>query len=197
MKVTAVLLAVGLAGTAGAGAQQGAVPPVVNHSVSSAPGTGAQGQGSTVLTMTLSPCPVSIQAKHGPGSGMLVVRDPGGKRAPDDAQTQPSQHIHLILGTKEAPGAVGATVTARGFSARARMDNTAQQSVSDLRRTLDVSFAPEKDGAVAAEIVLPGFTAVTSIKLEALRFADGRTVDLAGRQTCVVTPDPFMLVAGK
>jgi hypothetical protein len=59
---------------------------------------------------------------------------------------------------------------------------------------MDVSFATEESGTLVAEIALAGFTAVKSIKLEALRYADGTSRDLAGVNLCTVTPDPFMLV---
>jgi hypothetical protein len=45
--------------------------------------------------------------------------------------------------------------------------------------------------------MLPGFTAVNSIKIEALEYADGSTRDLAGQRFCSVKPDPLMLVAGR
>ena len=156
--------------------------------------------GSTVLTIDVPDthlCPVGLQAKQGFGNGLVKVR-----HAPDvqpDNPNKPGQHIHLIV-TQPAdkpsgPQVVGATVTARGLSARPRVDKASGSGSSNVRRTLNVKFDAAADGSLSAEIDLPGFTAVRSIKIEALEYADRSTRDLAGLKVCTVAPDPLMLVA--
>jgi hypothetical protein len=120
-------------------------------------------------------------------------------QTPDaDTLAKPGQRIRLFLTGLPKTGKVSATVTVRGLSARGRMDRAANRGDSpDLRRTLNVTLTPEDEKTVGAELILPGFTAVKSVKLEALEFADGSTRDLAGVNVCTVAPDPLMLIAGR
>jgi hypothetical protein len=144
-------------------------------------------------------CPVGLQAKQGGATGLVKVR-----HAPDaqpEALAKPGQHIQLIITSPAdksfAPKVKGATVTARGLSARARIDKASGTGPADMRRTLNVTFTAEGDHSLTAELVLPGFTAVRSIKIEALEYADGSTRDFSGKKLCTVEPDPLMLIAGR
>ena len=157
-------------------------------------------------TPTSSSCPVAMQARQGSGSGLVMVKRDRPQDGDSSVDTRPGQRIHLILG--KLPGAYfpdpsqigAATVTVKGLSARGRLSLTLSPSgkgPSDLRRTLNVSFNIENDGAVSADLNLPGFTAVNSIMLESLSLKDGSTWKLADLKTCFVTPDRMMLVAGQ
>jgi hypothetical protein len=161
---------------------------------------------TTVATIRVSTCPVAMQAKQGSGSGLIMVR----KTGPDDGESalssKPSQRIHLIL--TRMPGAhfsdpqqiTGATVTAKGRSARGRLDPALDLSdirSSDLRRTLNVAFSADKDGTISADVILPGFTSVNSIRLDSVDLKDGSTWTLSDLKACVVTPDGIMLVASQ
>lgn len=160
-------------------------------------GMEASSVSGTEQAVTVLTCPVKLAAKQGGMSDLIRVR-----RAPESpAQTpaRPGQRIHLIVTNPDGASVskiVGATVTARGLSARARVDKASgSHGPAGLRRTLNVTFAPAGDHSLSTELVLPGFTAVTSIKVEALEYADGSTRDLSVQKLCVVQPDPFMLVA--
>jgi hypothetical protein len=167
--------------------------------------------GKTTKTMTVAIpahpfCPVAMQAKQGSGAGMVMVR----KAEPDSESKTPRQsfrpagRIHLILnrmpgGPLDVEQVAGATVTARGLSARGRIDTTPAvvgSPVPDLHRTQNVTFNRESDGTLYADLDLPGFTAVFSIRIDSLALKDGSTWTLDTKQGCVVTPDPLMLVAG-
>ena len=173
-------------------AQQTATPPAVQLA-----------NGNTVWFVNVpggQPCPVRLQARQS-GMGDLVKT----RQTPDtqaESNPRPTQRIRLIInplaGKAPATAVVGATVTARGFSARARIDNASSSNApSDIRRTLNITFRTESDHSLSAELVLPGFTAVNSIKLETIEYADGSTRDLFGKKFCTVAPDPLMLVAGR
>jgi len=119
---------------------------------------------------------------------------------------KPGQQIHLILGKISGadisdPGQIaGATVTVRGLSARGRLDRALDlmgNDSSDLTRTVNARFSIENDGAVSADLSLPGFTSVNSIKLESLNLKDGSTWTLGSLKACVVTPDRIMLIANQ
>jgi hypothetical protein len=158
----------------------------------------AQTPVSTVVIVPTPACPVSMQAKQGSDGGLVAVRH----RAPDAQPAPapgPSQHIRLVLARFPRENrVVSATVTVRGLSANSRITQTnlyAGEAPSDLRRTLDAVLTAEEDGTVSAELDLPGFTAVNSIRLQALTYADGSSWHVGYRQSCTVMPDLVMRVS--
>jgi hypothetical protein len=147
-----------------------------------------------------------MQAKQGSGSGLVKVRKDHSGDGESLLTAKPGQQIHLILG--KVPGAdisdpgqiAGATVTLKGLSARGHLDGALDlmgNDPSDLIRTVNVRFSTENDGTVSADLSLPGFTSVNSIKLDSLNLKDGSTWTLAGLKACVVMPDRIMLIANQ
>jgi hypothetical protein len=161
---------------------------------------------TTAVTIHIDSCPVAMQAKQGSGSVLVMVR----RDHPDDGESmlssKPGQRIHLILARmqgahfSDVQQITGATVTAKGLSARDRLEPALDLSgnpPSDLRRTLNVTFSTDKDGSISADVILPGFTSVNSIRLESVDLKDGSTWTLPDLKACVVAPDPLMLVAAQ
>jgi hypothetical protein len=192
----ALLAAQNAAPTAGAGA---------HNTVTITTSDGKTSKTSVDTVPFGSSCPVSMQAKQGSGSGLVMVH----KAQPRDAEpltpAKPGQHIHLILGKIPSDAfslqlVTGATVTARGLSARDRLNRTVEvfgDPNSDLARTLDVTFARENDGSLYADLDLPGFTSVRSIRIESIALKDGSKWTIDDHQHCVVAPDPLMLIANQ
>jgi hypothetical protein len=197
-----------------------AVAPAVLAAQNAAPagGAGAHRTGTittfdgktsktSVMPLTSGPsCPVSMQAKQGSGSGLVMVHKAQPKDAEPLTPTKPGQHIHLILAKIPSDAfslqqVASATVTARGLSARDRLDRTVvvpgNSSSSDLVRTLEVAFTRENDGSLFADLDLPGFTAVRSIRIESIALKGGSKWTLDDSQHCVVAPDPMMLIASQ
>jgi hypothetical protein len=192
MKSLQFVLLAALLGCAAALAQQ---TPSSGFGVSGMEPPGRNVAPSTAAIATPRACPVSVTAKQAGATEMVKVqKGPDGK---PETPTQTGQRIRLFVGGLAKTGKVTATVTVRGRSARGRIDRAAAANSSDLRRTLNVTFTREDEESAWAELVLPGFTAVKSVKLEALEFADGTTRDLADASLCTVAPDPIMLVAGR
>ena len=189
-----------------------ALPALIAAQTSSpaAPDT-AKSHPTTVTTLTFNAgtvqqfsCPVAMQAKQGSGSGLVMVRREPPKDGESLTNSKPGQNIHLILG--KMPGThfsdpeqiAGAEVTVKGLSARDHFSlalDPSGNSPSDLRRSLNVKFSTDADGSVFADLDLPGFTSVNSIKLDSVSLKDGSTWTLTDLKTCVVTPDRMMLVA--
>lgn len=153
----------------------------------------SQTQPSSKMTFAMpapgAGCPVSMHALHGSGYGLIAVKN------------QPpvkgfSAQIHLILGNGQTAKVVSAKVFVQGYSGKTRVEQTSFNEVGDLNRTIDVSFTPEDD-AVAADLVLPGFAAVSSIRLQSIAYNDGSIWKVSGEQMCRVTPDPLMLVSSE
>ncbi len=151
-----------------------------------------------VVTPKAAICPVQMQAQHGTGRGLLVVRRDnknGSKTQPD----QPSQRIHLILGDGDGKRIVQARVLARGFGSKGRVDPSLSTAgdAATLSRTLVVRMRAEGKDSVVGELVLPGFTSVQTIELLALRYDDGTSWNALPRMPCSVKPDLLMLVADR
>ena len=138
-------------------------------------------------------CPVSMDAKQGTGGGLIKVR---GKD--DPKTTGPSQRIHLVVSDAKSAKVTGARVRVYGLSGKDRMLNTASGLDNpDMSRTLEATFAPEGKNQTAADLVLPGFTAITRVVLKTIEYDDGSTWTPEGHQSCSVAPDRMMLVAGR
>jgi len=150
-----------------------------------------RGTQTFALVLPQAACPVQMHALQGGSGELTAVRDgPAGA---------PAQRIHLVLSGGQARQAAAAHVTVRGLSGRNRTVQTFAPLglAPDRIRTLDVQFRPESATEVAADLSLPGFTAVLSVQLESLTYKDGTAWRVAGTRACRVAPDPLVLVAGR
>ena len=77
------------------------------------------------------------------------------------------------------------------------IDAKSASSASDINRTLDVTFTSEADGSSTAELDLPAFTSVQTVRLDSITYADGSTWKVADARVCSVAPDGFMLISGR
>lgn len=142
-------------------------------------------------------CPVSMAARQGGMTQMLRAR----RDTPDQTRNAPGQTIHLTLGSADdAHRVVSAVIVARGLSARGRIENSTLamgENRSDMTRRVDVSFTAVGSRTAEADVRLPDFTAVKSLRLRSITYADGSSWSMADRQACSVVPDPLMLIAGR
>lgn len=139
-------------------------------------------------------CPVSMHAQQQSGLGILTARGDRGQSRP---RSGVAQHIRLILGDAgNSTRIVSAKVTARGTSPRWRMTPTVlnQGTSPDARKTLAVTFDVDGRDGASADLVLPGFTSVTSITLDSLTYADGTIWRASNGKGCRTAPDPLMLI---
>jgi hypothetical protein len=61
-------------------------------------------------------------------------------------------------------------------------------------QTLTVSFTPNGDHTVKADVWAPGLTAVVSVELLSVKYTDGSTWTPVQGHACRVTPDHMMLI---
>jgi hypothetical protein len=153
----------------------------------------------TLSILRSAGCPVGLKASFNSSSQLIKVHKPGD---PDPTPSRgPSQHIRISLGRHAQNPVVSARVTVFGLNARGRVDRTRDSSAygaSDIRRGMDVAqFFTAKDRTLYADLVLPGFTAVNSVNLESIRFADGSTRNFAGQGLCSIPVDGVMLVSAR
>jgi hypothetical protein len=139
-------------------------------------------------------CPVSMHAQQQGGLGILTARDDRGESR---RQSGVAQHIRLILGdAKNSATIVSAKVTVRGTSPKGRMTPTVlnQDASPDAKKTLVLTLSVDKGEGASANLVLPGFTSVTSISLDSLTYADGTIWRPSNGKGCRTAPDLMMLV---
>lgn len=196
MKAASLLVFVLVCGCAVAAAQQ-ASPASQSGNASGA--VFGPAPTSTFVFEQPQACPVSLEARQSGMTDLVKVKKGERSQQEPNAETlsKPGQHIELIVPRAvDGNTIIGAVVTVRGLSARGRVARSADgNGAGDLRRTLEISFTPKDDKAISADLVLPGFTAVESIKLETLRYADGSSHDYSGQKLCTVAPNPLMLIA--
>jgi hypothetical protein len=160
------------------------------------------GSGHSSLTIvTLPPqtaaCPVALRAQHlADGSMVRTSRDAHPKGV--------GQWLHLTVANPQAKQVTNALITVHGFADVPRMTEAAPaaEARADAQRTMTASFSTAPVSGAAgqadgADVWVPGMTAVTSIELKRVIYADGSQWSFAGGGSCRITPDPLMLVAGR
>ena len=168
---------------------------------------------------SLMNCPVGVSAQMNSGGGVLTARDGRGISGQQSGD-KPAQHIRLILdattnkfqkeqqGTEADPRPIHAKVTVRGTSPTWRVLNSSTSTVESaqprrspwIEKTLDMDLIAPASGngnIVHADLDLPGFTSVQSIRLDSVAYADGTSWTPISGRACRVAPDPFMLVSSR
>jgi hypothetical protein len=136
-------------------------------------------------------CPVSMQAQHLAGMGMMQARDQYPKGI--------GQRLTLTLTGRDSRQIASATVAVHGLNGKSRVTEalSTRNPSSDAIATLVVPFAGTAGETASARIWVPGMTAVQTIDLKSVTYADGGTLSLDGIAACRIVPDPLMLIAGQ
>ncbi len=145
-------------------------------------------------------CPVGLDASHGSGLPLLSYAEGANQQGPrinaPMGQTQLRyQQLHLTFTNPSTREIVSAQITAHGLSGKDRFIELSNASDSDLTKTVDVAMDVKGNARASKDLSLSHFTAITSIELNSITYADGSTWRAASPGACSVTPDPFMLVA--
>lgn len=192
MKCASILPLAILFATSGALAQQSVTPASPN---------------STSLTFAppqridLAHCPVGLDAYHESGVPRAIIADaesrPGPTiNAPTGQVRLQFQQLRVTLTNPSSQEIVRAQITAHGFSDKWRAIELSNPSnAPDLAKTVDVVMDVKRNGHASRDLSLSHFTAVTSIELNSITYADGSTWHASSPGACSVTPDLFMLVA--
>ena len=159
---------------------------------------------STVLHRPRKPeasCPVGMQARHGAGvpvsmnAGPSINWSPIAPNSPAFTHTR-TQRIHLTMTNLLSREIVSVQFVVHGYSNKGRAMNLANSSSEpDLAKTVDVVLDVKGKSEASSDLSLSRFTAVTSIDLKSITYADGNTWNAPSAEACSVTPDSMMLVA--
>ncbi|HZC43633.1 MAG TPA: hypothetical protein VE195_05620 [Acidobacteriaceae bacterium] len=159
----------------------------------------AQNSGRNVSTTAIAGvvpgsvnCPVDIRAQKGIGVGQPV---------PTESQQNlgPSQDLRLTLTNSTYSEIVGVQVTAFGLNAKGQVTpaETAANTSSAMQKTLNlkVNVGPKSMGSL--DLVLAGFTSVTYLNVDSIRYAGGSTWQPSAQHACHVIPDATMLISSR
>lgn len=191
LRAAAASLAIALGSTALAvqtdPAQTG---PQSSFGVAGMEGVGPNHAQLTVIQVAPSPgCPVSLYARQAPGANRMEVN---GVRIKG-----PAQLLHLMVTGPNSGRVVAAQVTVHGFADKVRAVRTVSTpDPSAAAKTFEVRF-PSGPKEIAADLTVPGFSAVRVIDLNAVTYADGSTWKIGAGSTCSSRIDPIMPISGR
>jgi hypothetical protein len=93
---------------------------------------------------------------------------------------------------------VSTQITVHGFSDKWKAIDLARSSQGpDLAKSLEVVLDVKGMGRASSDLSLSRFTAVTSVDLNSITYADGTTWHTSSPGACSITPDLIMLVAAR
>jgi len=154
----------------------------------------AQSVTPGTLTISRGPeasCPIAMQARL--GTGLPVAMNAGASPKDSPASTQ---RIHLTMTNLLAHEIVGEQFVVHGYSNKARGMNLANSSPEpDLAKTVDVVLDVKGKSEAFSDLLLSRFTAVASIDLRSITYADGNIWHTPSADACSIAPDLMMLVA--
>lgn len=137
-------------------------------------------------------CPVPMSARQGSAGSLVAVKSgqPGLSSAKGIAQ-----RIRLSVAGGNNAKVVSASVTVHGLTPEGRLlpVDSGDHGTSQISRHLDVAFSLDAANETGANLLLHGFSAVFSIDIDSITYADGSTRRSASG-TCRVVPDSMMLV---
>ncbi len=149
-------------------------------------------------------CPVGMEATHGRSLPVSINASPVPPPGPAIngrllVLPRPTpvinQQIHLVMTNFGSRDIVSAQFTAYGFSNKKRAIYAGGAPAPDLTRTVNVVVDVKGNGHASSDLSLNDFTAVASIDLSSITYADGSTWRSSSPGACSVTPDMVMLVA--
>jgi hypothetical protein len=138
---------------------------------------------------TQTPVSMNADGENGLRQGP-AINAPSGKVRPQ------LQRLRLTLTNPSSRDIVSAEFTAHGFSNKPRaMELSAGSNEPDLAKTIDLVLSVKGKGHASSDLSLNHFTAVTSIDLNSITYADGSTWHAPSPAACSITPSMVMLVA--
>jgi hypothetical protein len=181
MKVISLLpLAIALAGTVAVGQDSVKRAPITNG-------------GLAIIPSLTEACPIRLEVSYGAVTAQ--------KRTDYDAHpgdrmplTGPVQKIHLAVTNPSAREIVRMELTVHGYSEKWRTFTLAS-AAPDLTKKITATRDIEGNGHASSDISLSNFTAISSVDLDSLTYADGFSWEAVTHGVCSVAPNSLMLVS--
>ncbi|HET7101988.1 MAG TPA: hypothetical protein VFJ52_12620 [Terriglobia bacterium] len=147
-------------------------------------------QASPVPPAGNSTCPVAVRVEHA-ADGSLVGVDGRSLKHPAGA----GQGLVMSISAPDGRQIVKAVITVHGFEAKGRtMGTLVARGRPDAFRTLRIRLSPVSENASAASIWISGMSAIDSIDLVSVTYANGLSQRLAHGAACHIDADHSMLI---
>ncbi len=140
-------------------------------------------------------CPIGLEVNHGT---FFLERKTEYGPGPDDGVplTSSIQRIHLSMTNPNPREIVKVQFTVHGFSDKWRaIPLGGASSAPDLAKKVTVVLDIQGKGHASSDLSLSNFTAVTSVDVDSLTYADGSAWQATSRGACSVAPSLMMLVS--
>jgi hypothetical protein len=138
-------------------------------------------------------CPVGLTVKH---ADSFVEKQTGYTPGPQQGiiRGKNVQRIHLTMSNPSSRKIVGVQLTVYGFSSKERNFTLASAS-PDVSRKVDLALELDANGQYSGDLSLDRLTALSTVDLDSVTYADGSTWQAAKSGECRVVPDMLMLVS--
>ncbi len=160
--------------------------------------TSALGQYTHPTRIDPAKCPVGMQVTH---SGRFAERNAKSGPADDVVPSTPEQRINLKMINLLPHDIVNAEITARGFSHNWRVifvsDTPGAQETPDLAKTVDVALEVKGNSSASRELSFAYFSAIRTIELNSVTYADGSTWRASSPGACSVAPSLIMPISAQ
>jgi hypothetical protein len=162
--------------------------------------TTASALGQYTLPPRIDPakCPVGMEVTH---SGRFAERNAKAGPADDVVPSIPEQRINLKLTNLLPRDIVNAEITANGFSHNWRVILIAgtfgAQETPDLAKTVDVALDVKGNSSASRELSFAHFSAIQTIDVNSVTYADGSTWHASSAGACSVAPSLFMRISAQ
>ncbi|MGC1869646.1 MAG: hypothetical protein WA700_01700 [Acidobacteriaceae bacterium] len=169
---------------------------VLGSMTSLAQGSGRNGSQPAVASVIPGSidCPVDMRAQLALESGQL-------QQVPANSQPSPgpTQNLHLTLTNPTYSEIVGVRITAYGLNAKGQVTpaDASTTNSSAMQKSFDLKLKVNPKSVGSVDLVLNGFTAVTYLNVDSIRYAGGSTWQPAAQRTCHVVPNSLMLIGNR
>ena len=139
-------------------------------------------------------CPVEIRAQKDIGAVQLQQVP-----AKEQQNLAPSQNLHLTLTNSTYSEILGVRVTAYGLNAKGQVTpaRAAANAPPAIQKTFDLKLKVDPKSMGSVDLVLTGFSSVTFLNVDSIRYAGGSTWQPSAQRTCHVVPDATMLISSR
>ena len=135
-------------------------------------------------------CPVAMRAEHGADGGLRAVKGTG-------EHSGQGQQLKLTLYNAKAGTISAVQIRAHGWNGTGRTLPAHETNATDGNATvmLDLKVSVGPGESAETDVWANGLTAVDSIDLIGVSYADGSNWAPPASQACSIVPDPEMLIS--
>lgn len=137
-------------------------------------------------------CPVEMWAQRQTGIGQLL-----GIPTDSNRQTGPVQELRVTFTNSALAQMVGMRITVYGLNSKGQLSPATAAEPSAINKIIDLKLNAGPQSQTSADLLLPGFTSVTFISVDSIRYAGGSKWTPSAAHSCRVIPNPGMLISSR